>query len=105
MEKIVVNSNPQNLVIDFDDVLYITTLRKRALLIKSDGKEKRLNISLQKLYEKIESIGFIRCHKSFIVNIDYIESFNKSICTLKNGDAVPLGRKYYKEFKNVIYNQ
>ncbi|WWU66666.1 LytTR family DNA-binding domain-containing protein (plasmid) [Clostridium baratii] len=104
MKKIVVNSNPQNLVIDFDEVLYITILGNKTVLFEKDGKEKRLSISLHKLYEKIESIGFVRCHKSYIVNVDCIEAFNKSICTLKNGDAVPLGRKYYKEFKKAIYN-
>lgn len=105
MKKIVINSNPQNLIIDFDEVLYITTFRKKVLIVKLSGEEKILNISLGELYEKIEPMGFIRCHKSFIVNIDYIESFNKAICTLKNKVNVPLGRQYYKNFKKVIYNQ
>ncbi len=105
MKKLVINSNPQNLIVDFDEVLYITTLRKKVLIVKSSGEEKRLNISLQDLYGKIEPMGFIRCHKSFIVNVDYIESFDKLSCTLKNRVNVPLGRKYYNDFKKVIYNQ
>ncbi|WP_043013094.1 LytTR family DNA-binding domain-containing protein [Clostridium perfringens] len=73
MKKLVINSNPQNLVVDFLlKVLYITTFSKKFLIVKLYGKEKRLNISLQDLYEKIESMVFIRCHKSFIVNVDYI---------------------------------
>ncbi|MGM8299836.1 LytTR family DNA-binding domain-containing protein, partial [Clostridium perfringens] len=73
MKKLVINSNPQNLVVDFLlKVLYITTFSKKSLIVKLYGKEKRLNISLQDLYEKIESMVFIRCHKSFIVNVDYI---------------------------------
>ncbi|XZJ33620.1 LytTR family transcriptional regulator DNA-binding domain-containing protein (plasmid) [Clostridium perfringens] len=73
MKKLVINSNPQNLVVDFLlKVLYITTFSKKSLIVKLYGKEKRLNISLQDLYEKIESMVFIRCHKLFIVNVDYI---------------------------------
>lgn len=105
MNKLVIKSRPQNLVVDFDEVLYITTLDKQALIVNLSGEEKKLGISLQDLYEKIEPMGFIRCHRSFIVNVDYVESFDKLSCTLKNMVNVPLGRKYYNDFKKVIYNQ
>lgn len=105
MKRLVINANPNNLVIDFDEVICITAFNKKCLIVKSDGEEKRLNISLKVLYEKVESIGFIRCHKSFVVNSDYIESFNKSNCILKNGKMLPLGRKYFKEFKRIMYNK
>lgn len=104
MKKIVVNSDFKKIIIDFDEVAYITSLRKRALIVKLDGEKKRINNLLGELNVKLESMGFIRCHKSFIVNVEYIESFNKSICTLKNGSLIPLGRKYYKEFKKIMYN-
>lgn len=104
MEKIIINANPQNLVINTDEILYIATLKKRALLVKVNGEEKRINISLQKLYEKLESNGFIRCHKSYIVNEKYIESFNKNSCVLKYGIIVPRGRYYNNHFKEKLYS-
>ncbi len=44
MKKLVINSNPQNLVVDFDEVLYITTINKKALTVKLSREEKKVNV-------------------------------------------------------------
>ncbi|ELC8443194.1 LytTR family transcriptional regulator DNA-binding domain-containing protein [Clostridium perfringens] len=46
----------------------------------------------------------IGCHKSFLVNIDFIEGFNQSKCMLRNGITIPKGRYYSKEFENTLIN-
>jgi DNA-binding LytR/AlgR family response regulator len=64
----------------------------------------------QKLYEfegLYEEIGYIRVHKSYVVNIEYIElisaSFNtKLTLTMKNKDKVTVSRSYYHKFKEKI---
>ena len=50
----------------------------------------------------MEEHGLFRCHKSYIVNMNYVKSFNKLKCKLHNNIEIPIGRKYSKEFRNVI---
>lgn len=103
MKKLVFKTKKEKVLIDFEKIIYISILNKALLLVSLDGEETVLNhYSLQYLYKKIKPLGFVRCHKSFLVNIDYIKSFNKVSCTLQNGITIPRGRHYSKEFKELM---
>lgn len=104
MKKVVIRVKSKSVIIDFTNVIYVVAFKKGSLLVTLDGDEKELSCSLQKIYEDIKPLRFIRCHKSFLVNIDYIVSFNKTECTLRNGITIPKGRYYSKEFKNTLSN-
>lgn len=60
-------------------------------------------------FSKFESClpeNFIRCHKSFIVNINNVTKFkpNSNILELKNHETCTLGAKYKNNFMEVINN-
>lgn len=95
-------SKPQNKIIDLDAIIYMETLNKKVLFHKLSGEIEEVTCNFKDLTEKVESYGFFRCHKSYIVNINYIKSFNKLECKLNNNVIIPLGRKYSKDFRNTI---
>lgn len=43
--------------------------------------------------------GFVRCHKSFIVNIDAVRKVGPSELVLRTGRTVPLGKRYREDVK------
>ncbi len=54
--------------------------------------------------QEIAPNGFCRTHRSFAVNLDYVESIEthgsgSSEVTLKNGTVIPLSRRWYDELK------
>lgn len=58
---------------------------------------------IYKTYTSIEEVAgslpetFMRCHKSFIVNTDFISEYkNRSSLTLKNDSVIPISRAYQK---------
>jgi len=63
-----------------------------------------------KLYEldgMFERFGFIRCHKSYVVNINMIKrikpEFNRKFkLVMKNDKVIEVSRSYYDNFKNFI---
>ena len=43
----------------------------------------------------LEAHGFIQCHKSYVVNMKYIDTIEKNLCVnMVNGTMLPIGRKY-----------
>ncbi len=95
-------SKPQSKIIDLDSIIYMETLNKNVLIHKLSGEIEEVNCRFKDIYEKVERYGFFRCHKSYIVNINYVKSFNKIECKLYNDRIIPLGRKYSKDFRNTI---
>lgn len=50
----------------------------------------------QKLMEKLNENYFLQIHNSFIVNMDYITSFNEREVILCNNTILPISLKYRK---------
>ena len=57
---------------------------------------------------KLENIlfnkGFIRISRSYLVAKKYIRSFVYGKVFMMDGEELPVGRKYYKELKNMMKN-
>ena len=47
---------------------------------------------------------FIRCHRSYIVNVKHIKSIKKDNVLLKNGVEIPISRGKYKEVNDIFIN-
>jgi len=63
---------------------------------------------LAELEEKLEIKGFFRCHKSFLINADYIDKiipwFNSTyMINLKQAtEQIPVSRYYAKKLKTML---
>ena len=64
-----------------------------------DDTEERVSGTLNEYEERLKNIGFIRIHKSFLVNFRFIESIGKTTVTLTDGTALLLSRNRVAETK------
>ncbi|MGN0973846.1 MAG: LytR/AlgR family response regulator transcription factor [Bacilli bacterium] len=103
-KNIIIPYKSQNKVINLDTIIYMESLNKKIILHNIFGELEEVNYVFKDMYEKVKEYGFIRCHKSYIVNVKYVHSFNKLECKLQKDITIPIGRKYSKDFKTVILN-
>lgn len=84
----------------FDDICYA----------ESEARKIRLHCKdeIIEYYEKMDDLEnmlkkhFIRCHKSFMVNISQIKSMNGKEIALLNGEKIPISRKKAAETKQTV---
>lgn len=50
------------------------------------------------LEEELRAHGFFRCHKSFLVNLGFVESYNRQEILMENGERIALAKRRYEEF-------
>lgn len=55
--------------------------------------------------EKMLPVQFFRCHRSIIVNMDTIMSFDKTNIFLANREAIPVSKRKYQEFSKAFMKQ
>lgn len=99
-KKIVISNRQINKILDVDNIVYIESINKKVIIHSLFGEKEEINCTLNVIYEKVKIYGFIRCHKSYIVNSKYIQSFSRIECKLKNQINIPIGRKYSKTFES-----
>ncbi|MCU0469335.1 MAG: LytTR family transcriptional regulator DNA-binding domain-containing protein [Arcicella sp.] len=87
---------------------------KNVVLLKGDvnytvfhllhGREKIVARSI-KFFEKfLETHGFLRVHRSFMINPNYVEMYNqeKDILTMRNGHEATISRRRKHTLKNIV---
>lgn len=84
--------------IPIDDITYFHADRKMSYA-KADNRSYPTSIQLKVLQEELIAQGFLRIHKSYLVNTKRIESIHPSDSTVAiGGEMLPIGDTYRKAF-------
>jgi len=82
----------RNIRINFNEILYIESLKNHVKLVMTKTNH-ITHMNLQEIEGKLDKKKFARVHKSFIVAVDHIESFNQSNIQTRD-HLIPIGRSY-----------
>ncbi len=83
------------------DIMYADVLDHK-LTVYIGKKELIVYMTMDELDRKINEFGFIRVHKSFLVNYRFIDSIYGNEVVLNNEIKIPLSKKRAKEVKNKL---
>ena len=84
--------------IPYNDILYMESGNKNLIIHKTDGILKAAG-ALEDA-EKVLPETFVRCHKSYIVNLKYVTAYSKMTLTIMGGDSVGVSRSRKELFEN-----
>lgn len=98
--KLVVETKEKIISIPLKSILYFEGARN-CQLIHIQGQTEPLPIrrNLQELEEELSGDGFLRIHKGYLVNFDYIRLIEETDVQLTNGERVPMSRRKVQETK------
>ncbi len=80
------------------DIVMIETEGHKCL-IKLKDRTYQIYEKLEDLEERLKGLGFLRTHKSFLVNMEHIRNINSYILTLDDGKEIPVPKARYKQVK------
>ncbi|RLD58480.1 MAG: hypothetical protein DRJ01_12515 [Bacteroidetes bacterium] len=108
--KVVLNTNDGFICISLDDILYVKSSNHYCFLYTNNNEEIKIATPLKQLENIFDNKYFYRCHRSYIVNLNYINMINTktSIIYLVNEKEVPLSRRNKSELIKYLketYNQ
>ena len=81
-----------------DEIEYMEVL-DHSVSIHAGGKVYPVNTTLSGFEKKLETRGFLRVHKSYLVNMRYIRKFRSRECLLANGVMLAVSEKNYSQQK------
>lgn len=99
--KLVVQGARETVSYALDTILYIEGEGKNQNLYIVNQKEPvQLRRSMQELEDVLDSQGFLRIHKGYLVNYKYIRRLEDREAMLTNGQRIPLSRRRVQEIRN-----
>lgn len=88
-------------LIPFDEIIFCEVINRKMYL-------HLLSSEVIDYYEKIEDLEkrlnkyFYKCHRSFLINLQYVRSYRNGIAIMEGGKEIPVSRLRKKEFSRVI---
>ena len=78
-------------------LMYIKSEDHYLNIFLNEGKNHFVRGKLNQIKEELPP-NFIQCHRSYIVNSNFIKQINSTTITLINNERIPLSRSYKKKF-------
>jgi len=81
--------------VNYNDILYFESMG-HYVVVHLENEEFEYKYNIGTLYNDLGDSQFIKTHRSYIINIKYLEKITRSECQLINHIKVPLSRNSYK---------
>lgn len=100
-EKLLIRQNGKVYAFPFREISYFESLAHKVGIHTGKG--------MFLFYEKLDTVKqklpgcFFQCHKSFLVNMDYIRRIEKSSIFLKTGEEIPISKVKYAETRSAYF--
>ena len=100
LSPIVVVNDSTQIAIEAQDILYLEGSGKNCI-IRTVDHTYTSSKTLAQVHELLPQHCFYRTHKSFVINLYCIRSFDKGAVTMVNGEFAKIGRSKIVEFRQV----
>ena len=97
-QQLLIKSRNNIAYINYEDIIYIEN-SGRKVRIQTNDSLLEAYMSIETLSETLDS-RFVHCHKSYILNMNYIKTKNKNIFILKNGLRIPISQSRLAQTKS-----
>jgi DNA-binding LytR/AlgR family response regulator len=92
---IIVTSEGERVKLDAEGIMYIEALGHYVKIFAEDQiYEVKKNIN--DIAKELKDSGFVGTHRSYLVNLAFLDRITKTACILSDGVSVPISRNAYK---------
>ena len=89
--------------VNYDDIIYLESMGRDTVVVT---KEETINVhaKFSDMEAKMPSKNFIRCHRSYIVNMAEVKDIARYRFMTKDGVEIPISQLQYAEVKQAFIN-
>lgn len=99
---LLVESVGNHLKVNLQDILYIEAARHQTILYLND-QQLLINRNISSLKAELDE-SFVKCHRSYLVNLAHVNQLTKTSLIISNGDTIPISRRLDKQVQTDFVN-
>ena len=88
-------------IVPFDDILYCEIINRIIYLHLKDTTTLDYYDKIENLERKLDN-RFFKCHRSYLINLQYLKSYKTGQAYLVNGETIPVSRLRGEEFSQIV---
>lgn len=94
---IIINKDRQNKKLLLKDIYYFE-VKGRIIYVHCKGGINTYYGQIGDLEKDLAGKGFSRCHKSFLINLEHVDIYNRQEAVLDNGERIAIAKRRYNTF-------
>lgn len=99
--RLYVISNRTRLEIPFSEIHFIEVFDWKCIIHCNAGVQHETNIPLKDIQNRLPARQFIRCNRSFLVNLDHVSAVEKDALITDGGASVPISIRSRTEVRRI----
>lgn len=104
--KLILSLHDSFQVIDLNELMYCESDKGYTSFYCSDGKKHVVSKTIKTFEDQLALSNFTRPHQSFMVNLKFIDKYDKSgLIHLKNGKKIPVSFRKKEQFVSAFLNR
>lgn len=98
---LVLNTKQAKHIIPHSSIVYIEHYQHKSKIVCED-KEVTCHEKLSTLLEQLDSAMFVRCHCSFVANLEHVRKYTRTQLFMSNGDILPCSRSSQSTVRQAV---
>ncbi len=99
--SLLVQKGYESSIIPFEEIVFCEIINRKIYLHLASSEMLDFYGRIENLETKLDS-RFFRCHRSFLINLQYLKSYKNGMAYMENGKEIPVSRLRSKGFSDVI---
>lgn len=105
-DKLILSLQDSFQVVDLKELMYCESDKGYTTFYCNDGKKHLVSKTLKEFEERLSNAHFTRPHQSYMVNLKFIDKYDKSgVIHLKNGKRIPVSSRKKEQFVAAFLNR
>lgn len=100
-ENLLIQRGYESRLVPFEDIVFCEIIDRKIYLHLATLEIIDYYDRLEKLETKLDG-RFFKCHRSFLINLQYLRGYKNGTAYMKGGKEIPVSRLRSKEFSGVI---
>ena len=101
-KMVIPESNRSQYFVKLHQIIRVRAKDLHCYVYMQDGEVIETRKSLMEFEKELEGKGFVRIHKSHLVNVDYVKAIKNYKVTMLDGELLPIPKEKYREIKDKI---
>lgn len=98
-------SDNANYILPLMDILYFRSENKKVHIVLVSGEEQAFSGKLDEVEKSLPESCFLRIHKSFLINYDYVSQYTLEWVRMTNGDVMNISKTYRTDVKRKLLHR
>ena len=102
-ENLIIQKGYESLIVSFEEIVFCEIINRKVYIHLASSEVIDFYERIENLETKLDN-RFFRCHRSFLINLQYLKGYKNKTAYMERGREIPVSRLRSKEFSSIIFH-